>query len=68
MKPRAINLSIPAYGLVTSDDIKHIGWYWAAFAVLPIRTNITKNSTNTDTGISTGASLLVTKIKLIFKT
>ena len=40
-----------------NDVIKSIGWY-RAFVALPIQANTTKNSTDTDTGISTGASLI----------
>ena len=40
-----------------NDVIRSIGWYWA-FAVLPIQTDIAKNSTSTDTSIGIGASLL----------
>ena len=40
-----------------NDVIKSIGWY-QAFVALPIQTDTTKNSTDTDTGIIIGASLL----------
>ena len=39
-----------------NDVIESIGWY-RAFAVLPIRTDIAKNSTYTNTSIGIGASL-----------
>ena len=39
-----------------NDVIESIGWY-RAFAVLPIQTDITKNSTDTNTNIGIGASL-----------
>ena len=39
-----------------NDFIKSIGWY-RAFVALLIQTDTTKNSTDTDTGISIGASL-----------
>ena len=40
-----------------NDVIKSIGWYWA-LAVLPIQTDIAKNSTDTDTSIGISASLV----------
>ena len=40
----------------------NIGWYWA-FVALPIQTNSAKNSTDTDTGIGNGASLLLNHMK-----
>ena len=40
-----------------NDVIESIGWY-RAFAVLPIQTDITKNSTDTNTSIDIGASLI----------
>ena len=40
-----------------NDVIKSISWY-RAFVVLPIQTDIAKNSTDTDTSISIGASLI----------
>ena len=44
-----------------NDVIKSIGWY-RVFAVLLIRTNIAKSSTDTDTSIGIGASLALTTI------
>ena len=46
-----------------NDVIKSIGWYWA-FVVLLIQTDITKNSTDTDTSISIGASLYIYTVDL----
>ena len=39
-----------------NDVIKSIDWY-RPFVALPIQTDTTKNSTDTNTGISIGASL-----------
>ena len=43
-----------------NDVIKSIGLYWA-FIVLPIQTDIAKNSTDTNTSIGIGPSLYNTQ-------
>ena len=47
-----------------NDVIKNIGWY-RAFVALLIQTDITKKSTDTDTGIGIGASLIIINHKQI---
>ena len=47
-----------------NDVIKNIGWYWA-FVALLIQTNIAKKSTDTDSGIGIGASLIIINHKQI---